>query len=290
MTDTNEPATATVDVRDAESATVPALREDRPVAVARPVEPLPIPVSSLVTRIKVAYSVSVNMPDDATEGSLVIATPDGNWTTLLPANSPKPLTVLVLGARSYWKEWLTSDAFTAGNRPKVYATKADAIADGQTVEWGRSSDERPSVAQAVDVYMLVKRPENTAAGYDSFNLILDGEPWALCVLTVDKAAAPKVIAFLGSSRLRDASSRKVPLDQGVLYHAFCTLCVRTTPAKNNPARKYRLPTFAAKMTDKYEIVKPTESFLEEAIGLLKSLSNPGAAAPGDADDPDDLPF
>ena len=56
--------------------------------VARPTAPpLLSSLGGLSSRLKIAYSVSANMPDDAIEGSLVISNDQLGWSTILPASS-----------------------------------------------------------------------------------------------------------------------------------------------------------------------------------------------------------
>lgn len=239
-----------------------------------------------LSRVKIAYAVSQNLPEDATEGSLVISNSDGGWSKLLPANSPTPLTVLIMSARSYYKEWLTADAFNTGARPKTYATAEQAKADGQTVAW--VGDSRPTVSEAFDINMLVKQPEGMTDGADAFTLILDGEAWAPCIMTIDKTGAPKVRTFLSSLLLRDASNRKVPISQGRTNGCFCTLCVKSQPSRSNPARKFRVATFAGKLGEDHRPVIPSQAFLDDLAMIASCLSNPENNA--NAADSEDIPF
>ena len=242
-------------------------------------------VQMQLSRVKVAYAVSQNMPEDAPEGSLVISTSDGGWAKLLAANAQKPLTILIMNAKSYWKEWLTSDAFSSGARPKTYPTAEAAVADGQTVAW--AGDSRPTVAEAFDINMLVKMPEGMTDGTDAFTLILDDEPWAPCIMTVDKSGAPRVKAFLSNLLLRDASKRHVPMSQAHTYSSFCTLCVKSQPSRNNPSRKFRVPTFAALLDQTHRPVAPSEEFCQDLENLISCFANPGGNPTADTDD---MPF
>ena len=261
-----------------------ALVQDRPMAVATTAVNIADTVQMSTSRVKIAYSVSQNMPEDAPEGSLVISNSDGGWTKLLAANAQTPLTVLIMSAKSYWKEWLTSDAFNTGTRPKTYATAEEAKADGQTTTW--VGDSRPTVAEAFDICMLVKQPEGMTDGLDAFTLILDGEAWAPCVMTIDKTGAPKVRTFLSSLLLRDASMRKVPLAQGRTSGFFCTLCVKSQPSRSNPARKFRVATFAAKLGADCRPVAPSQTFMDELQTLVSCLTNPEI----NSADSEDIPF
>lgn len=246
-----------------------------------------VSVAAVSSRVKVAYAVSQNMPDDATEGSLVISTSDGGWVKLLAANATTPLTVLIVDVRKYFKEWLTSDAFNAGQRPRTYATPAEAVADGHRVTW--DGDLKPTVSLAFDVHMLVKKPEDLTNGSEAFNLVIGDGVWAPCVMTVDKSGAQGANVFFTNLLLRDASQRKITVREASLSNVFCTLCVKAKPFKNNPSRKSRIPTFGI-LTDKdFKYCVPNEEFKQELKNIISCLTDPSKNATATEDD-ESLPF
>ena len=255
--------------------------------VTRPATtPLLSNLGDMSSRIKIAYSVSANMPDDAIEGSLVISNDQLGWSTILPASSKETLKVLILSAKVYYKEYLTSEQFMSGARARVYATKEDAIRDGQTTEWGPTRDDRPSVAMAIDLHMLVKKNDIVSGADSKFFLCIDGEEYAPCVMTIEKAAVKTVYPFLRNLTMIDAATRKVHISRARPDAYFCALKVNAIPMASNPARKSRIPSFAVMTDEKHTKVSPSESFREQ----LKAFADMFKAAPEPSEDDDGLPF
>lgn len=222
-------------------------------------------------RIKIAYAVSQNMPDEAVEGSLVLRDPEDRWVKIASPNTP--VVVLLLSARVYYKEWLTSDAFNAGSSPKAYATKEEAIADGQTVEWSPDGTA-PTVSPAVDITMLVERPKDLAGADDAFVLALDGRVWAPCIMTVDKSNAKKAIDALSRLILRDITTNKVTREQARLSAFFCTLTINGVSSPRNPGRKIRVPSFSVLLDDNHRALSPSEEFNKSLIDLVNLFNDP----------------
>lgn len=232
-------------------------------------------------RIKIAYAVSQNMPDEATEGSLVLRTPDDRWIKLAGPNTP--VVVLPLHARVYYKEWLTSDAFNAGHTPKSYATKEEALADGQTVEWSPDG-AKPTVSPAVDVSMLLERPKDLEGGDDSFVLAIEDRVWAPCIMTIDKSNAKKAIDALNRLILRDITTNKVTREQARLSAFFCSLTINSVSSPRKPGQKIRVPSFAVLMDENHRVLSPSTEFNQSLADLIKLFSNPSAVA----EDPDEM--
>lgn len=270
---------------EAQETTAVVKQETHEVARASST-PLLSGLGDLSSRIKIAYSVSSNMPDDAIEGSLVISNDQLGWSTILPAAEKEPLKVLILNVKTYYKEYLTSEQFMSGARARIYATKEDAIRDGQTTEWGPTRDDKPSVAMALDVYMLVKKNDIVTGADSKFVLCLDGEEYAPCVMTIDKAAVKTVYPFLRNLMLSDAAMRKVHISRARPDAYFCTLKVNAIPMASNPARKARIPVFANLLDENRAKVSPSESFREQ----LKAFADMFKAAPEPSEDDDGLPL
>lgn len=231
-------------------------------------------IGDLCSRIKIAYSVSSNMPEDAIEGSLVINNDNLGWSTILPAGHKEPLKVLIMGARIYYKEWLTSEQFMAGDRPKVYATKEEAIRDGQTTDWGPNPGERPTVSQAIDLHLLVKKNDVVQGADGKFFLAIEDEEYAPCIMTIDKGAVKTVLPFLKSLTLVDATTRKVHPSLARPDSYFCALRVNAVPMAKNPARKARVPNFTVLLDKDHRKVCPSEDFREQLRAITDMFNTP----------------
>lgn len=114
----------------------------------------------------------------------------------LLAHKGQPVSLIILSAFQYWKEYLSSDAFNAGMRPRSYPTEAEVIkahtpeggkapsAVGLT-QWGPAgSGVKPTFSPAMDLKMLIERPEGVICGL--FGIEIGGKSYAPAVWTVDK--------------------------------------------------------------------------------------------------------
>lgn len=267
------------------SAVVPASAPTMAVATAdSPAQPSAYNVLPC-SRIKIAYSVSANMPDGLLEGSIVMRASNEQWVPL--SSPPRSLKVLILAARVYYKEWLTSESFASGLSPKSYPTKEAALADGQTVEWGANGD-RPSVSPAVDVTMLVERPESLDnAGEDAFIFALDGKLWAPCIMTIDKSNAKKALDSMSRLILRDMTVNGVPRDKARLNAFFCSLTINRVPRGKT---KLMVPSFTVLMDKDHKAMVPSEEFNAQFATLMNSFSSPESMPTASIGDDDDLPY
>lgn len=107
------------------------------------------------------------------------------------------LTAIFLNVAQYVKEYMTRDDFTEGKTPATFANMAEAKAAGFQTNWGpRGSGIKPEVSRAMDITMLIRKPEGSDCPLFSIN-IGDEHEYALCLLSVDKGAYSTLINDVG---------------------------------------------------------------------------------------------
>lgn len=124
-------------------------------------------------------------------GALAESFAPGDWVLdkeNLLAHKDEPLRVVLLSAFKYWKEYLSNEQFAAGQRPRAFATDAEVVQNGGTIEWVNGVG--PTFSPAMDVKLLIEKPKDLVCGY--FGLDIDGVMYAPVIWTVDKTTYNKV--------------------------------------------------------------------------------------------------
>lgn len=238
--------------------------------------------ADLAHRLKIVYDVSKDKPDDVPAGSWTLG---ANYRFVF-ADGAKPMPVLgfVLGTSVvYWKEW--NDYVAGGPSPKTYLSREAAVADSQRVDWGvrGTPTEKPTVAPAIDIYILIERPTYTPAKKADdadamFSWFLDGKSYALAKYTADRGAFKNAAASLTELRNQDAMLRKVPLVQGSL--TTWKLAFTITSKKSVTGRSQKLCVISTAI-ENGERAKATDTFLQDLKEVLGSFANPTVASVDD---------
>lgn len=145
-------------------------------------------------RLKITYGVG-QLAEKFNPGDIILG--DDN----LLVHKGEALNVVIVSAGVYWKEYLGNDQFNAGVKPRVYATEKEVLAAGGTTAW--VNDAPPTFSKAMDLKLLVLKPDNLVCGL--FGLTLGGKDYAPAVWTVDKTAyriVGPVVLSTGSFALR----------------------------------------------------------------------------------------
>ena len=129
-------------------------------------------------RLSLAYGVGGLAVAGFNPGDLVLAREH-----LLATKAGPAIRVICLKFEQYWKEYLSTDLFNSGVRPRTWATKPEVQKDGLTTEWvaGRG----PQASLAMDWFMLIERPEGVKCGL--FGIEIAGKAYAPAVMTFDKS-------------------------------------------------------------------------------------------------------
>ena len=140
-------------------------------------------------RLQIAYGVG-SLASDFNQGDLVL---DGEHRLV---GKGEPLFVIVLGAFGYWKEWLTGEQFDAGMTPRQAANKQEVLEMGGTYDWNMKDkngdvQERPSFSQAMDLRLLIRKPEGLICSTFA-DILEDGNEYAPAIWSVDKQAYKRV--------------------------------------------------------------------------------------------------
>lgn len=96
----------------------------------------------------------------------------------------KSLNVIILAAVTYWKEYLSKEAFAAGAKSRIFQTEDEVIAAGGTTEW--IDNKGPSFSKAVRLALLIEKPEGVLCPF--FTTEIGGKKWAQAIWNVDKSA------------------------------------------------------------------------------------------------------
>lgn len=283
-----EPTSISLDevIQPADDATIAALtavgRQTRDVALmdgsglgdANPID--------LAIRLKIVYDVSKDKPDTVPAGSFALG--QNYRFVFADGGRPMPLVGFVVGTSViYFKEW--NDYSAGGPIPKTYLSRDAALKDGQRPDWGvkGSTTEKPTVAPAIDIYMLVEKPayhQNAHKADDAdamFSWYIDGKPYALTVYTADRGAFKSASTALTEIRNQDALMRRVPLAHGSLTTWQLEFSVASRKSANGRNQKYCVIKTA---TVGGERVKATDAFTNDLKEILKSFASPVTTTAG----------
>lgn len=228
-------------------------------------------------RMKIAYAVTQGLPEGIPEGSLIAT--DANGAVMVLASPGKPVDIILLRTIMYYKEWLSSEKFSAGLRPRTFATEAEANAAGLTTRYinGQVAGAPP----AYDMFMLVRKPENYDGDTSSF-IPLGNELWLPVLYTADKAGARSVATFMKALIIRRTITGK---SKTTFYDTLCTLTI--TAHVDRKGRKARLPQIGVAIDSNTNKVKePPKEAIEDFTRLIKELSEIDTPPCPD----DDMPF
>lgn len=139
-------------------------------------------------RLQMAYGVG-GLAEKFVPGDLVI---NGEY---LIAHKGEKITVVVLGASLYWKEYLSQEAFKAQMKPRIFMTDREVRAAGGTTEWANGVG--PTFSRAGTFRLLIEKPEKLEC--ELFGITLDGKQYAPAEWHLDKGAYASVGPEITSS-------------------------------------------------------------------------------------------
>jgi len=265
------PDQATLDGLGGGGTTLPATRSSN--AVAGTFVGLPkctIPPSYM----KIVYGVGGLADKNLPNGALVL-----DSTTKIAALK-EPITFIAHGTLEFYKTWMTQAEFSQGIEAKTYSTEAEALAAGETLEW--SNGVPPSVAPAMEMLMLVKRPEGCEA--EQFILRLDGEFYAPVKFTMDKYLYRDVFAFFHRVKYYDAGDRGVSREEGRLDRWYLTLNTFSSENKKGNRVTHLCANY---LFDKGKKIEVSDEVLADLVKLgLKEVE--AVAEPVDAEEAIDV--
>jgi hypothetical protein len=231
--------------------------------------------------MQIAYGVGKLAAKGFSNSALVL---DGEHEI---AKLNQPLTVIIAGARKYLKQWMDKDAFAAKARAKEYDSAADAVRAGEIVEWPPrgSGGAKPTVSPALDMTLLIKRPEGCQC--PAFVLKLGPDWYAPVRFTVDKALYKDVERMVSNAMLIDAGERGVAPAQGRLDGYFMTLATYIVVDQATSKTYTHLSLGFALGADKGKV--PVPGKVKEDLASLTQQLVDAAAQPVAADEESAIP-
>lgn len=219
--------------------------------------------------MQIAYGVGKLATKGFSNSALVL---DGEHEI---AKLNQPLTIIIAGARKYLKQWMGKDEYAAKSRAKEYDSEADAIKAGEIVEWGPrgSNAPKPTVSPALELTLLVKRPEGCQC--PAFVLKLGADWYAPVRFTTDKALYKDVERMVSNAMLIDAGERGVKPAQGRLDGYFMTLATYITVDQATSKTYTHITLSFALGADKGKIKVP-EQVKADLASLTQQLAEASA--------------
>lgn len=239
-------------------------------------------IKDMSERLKIVYDVSTGKPEAVPPGAFVIGR---NYDFAFVSNGKcEPFRAFLMSSGEYLKE--RTDG-SSGQIPRTYLTESAALADGQTLVWSKDAsgkDVGPSVSRAVDLLMLVEKPDFksdyvTDIGRDLFRWKLGGKDYALVIFTADKGLYKDVSQALNYIKQSEASSRQVHVSKGnpgAYLLEFIGTTKMSTP-KTGTGRKVRscLVRIATTVKDGEPVrIERSAEFLEDLQKVLGSVDEP----------------
>jgi len=163
--------------------TAPATIPQFSVATAADVQPIAIPITPPWLAI-VHPTGDLATSGKFMQGSLVLG------KEYLIAKAGEPLKMIIWSYQVYFKEYISSADWTAGKRPRVFMSEADAHAAGLTTRPDLVTRTLPSCPMAMSWLMLVEKPESVLCDY--FFLDVNGKKYAPAVMGIEKTAFTSV--------------------------------------------------------------------------------------------------
>lgn len=158
------------------------------------------PVQLKLPTLKIAHGV----------GKLSETFNPGDWVladTNLLAKKGEAIEVVILGTRSYWKEY--TEFVPGGPQPRQFFTKKEVLEAGGTTEW--TDGVGPTFNRAMEIMMLVRKPKDLICAL--FGVDVGAHTYAPAQWYVDKSAYRTVAPTLESAAA--FSLRKRGLESGV---------------------------------------------------------------------------
>lgn len=196
-------------------------------------------------QLKIAYGVG-KLAETFNQGDLVL---DDSY---LLAKRGDPLVIVVASVSLYWKQYIEKDARAAGIQPKTYATKQEAKAAGEIVDWPDRGavGPKPTVSPAGVYNLLIQQPENVQCAL--FGFPFGNKLWCPARMYLDKKAHKVVIAEVQKAGAFSLASRT----GGLLAGQFT---LRTSTAKKPDGNTETLPS-----------IKFTGSNSDADVALIKA--------------------
>jgi hypothetical protein len=91
---------------------------------------------------------------------------------ILLANKGKPVQCIVLKALDFFREYLNNDQYKAGIKPRSFLNREEVLAAGGTLTW--VNNVGPTFAPAIELELLVERPEGVISGLFGIEIGLPG--------------------------------------------------------------------------------------------------------------------
>lgn len=150
-----------------------------------------------------------------TPGDLVL----GKEHLIAPSAKPNQprnkLKIIVLNHVEYWKEYLSSERFTAGERAQVFRSKKDAIAAGFTTEFNPVTGTPPTAPMAMTWAMLIEKPEGIEC--ELFCISANGKLYAPAYMALERSAFRSVDTKFGFAVRYSAKTRGIASIEWFLY-------------------------------------------------------------------------
>jgi len=115
-----------------------------------------------------------------------------------------PLEIIILKAATYWKEWVSGEAYKAGVQATVYRTMEEVKANGGTVAWDNTNPDKgvpPSHSLAVTLSLLVRRPKDVICAMFGQDILGDGFDYAPAQIGFDKTAYKDTMPAINSASM-----------------------------------------------------------------------------------------
>lgn len=125
--------------------------------------------------------------------------------TQLLVKKGDPLEIVILNARTYWKQWLSQEAYKAQVQATTFNTEAEVIANGGTTTWDNSDPNPgkgvpPTHSLAVTLSLLVRRPKDTICAMFGQDILGDGFDYAPAQIAFDKTAYKAIMPVINSAK------------------------------------------------------------------------------------------
>lgn len=180
--------------------------------------------SQQLPRLQIAYGVG-KLATNFRPGDLVLAKEN------LLVHKGEPLNVIILMVSKYYKEYLTPEAYKAQMQPRVFKTKAEVLAAGETTEWGPRDPltgraaSKPTFNGAMDLKMMIQKPKDVVCGL--FGTPIGGEEYSPAIWSVDKVAYKRVDPVV-------SNSARFALRTRGIYSAIFQICMAIEAVNGNP--------------------------------------------------------
>jgi hypothetical protein len=115
-------------------------------------------------------------------GDLVLGGEDG----ALICSVGESVNMVIVSYREFWKEYVDSARWTAGDRPQVFSSEQDAIDAGFTTKYDPVTRQLPTAPLGMTWLMLIEKPEEIESAY--FCIGANDKQYAPAYFAVEKGA------------------------------------------------------------------------------------------------------